>query len=186
MWVFRQSLSWLWCLSSPFQIPACAVFSSSVLLPGKTKLRYSHSPHMPDFLGKATTSARTYPWHNLARFTVLTAVRLEQGAIQCTIPAWLLSVIFMANKGKFHLGSKFENSGCLKHFLSFSLSYANLCFHGNRNENLLAACRQAADDSFLYQISAADFQITAPRTHCNNKHRDFSTILALPVCITLL
>lgn len=97
-----------------------------------------------------------------------------------------LSMIFMANKGKFHFGSKFENSGCLKHFLSFSLSYTDLCFHGNRNENLLAACRQAADDSFLYQISAVDFQITAPRTHCNNKHRDFSTILALPVCITLL
>lgn len=97
---------------------------------------------------------------------------------------------FLGNKGEFHLGSKFENSGCRKDFFFFflpffSLSHANLCFHGNRNENLLAARRQVADDSSQYQISAADFQITVLRNSCYNKHKDFTTILAPRVCITL-
>lgn len=90
-----------------------------------------------------------------------------------------LSVTFTSNKGIFHLRSKFENSACLKHY-SFPLSYTSLCFYGNRNENLLAACRQAADDSSQYQISAVDFQTVVPRTHCNNKHKG-CTILAPPV-----
>lgn len=96
------------------------------------------------------------------------------------------SVTFMGDNGEFQLGSKFENSGCLKDFFFFfSPSHAKLCFHGNRNENLLAACRQAADDSSQYQISAVDFQITVLRTHCNNKYKDFTTILAPLVCLTL-
>lgn len=45
MWAFRQGLKWLWCLSSPFQVPKCGVFSSSHLLPDETKLRYPFSPH---------------------------------------------------------------------------------------------------------------------------------------------
>lgn len=101
-------------------------------------------------------------------------------------------VTFVGNKDEFHLGSKFGNSGCLKYFFffkkilpSFSPSHANLCFHGNRNENLLTACRQAADDSSQYQISAADFQITVLRTRCNNKYEDFTTILAPCVCLPL-
>lgn len=67
---------------------------------------------------------------------------------QCQAPSLPdpLSVTFMGNEGEFQLGSKFENSACLKEFF-FLPSNANLCFHGNRNENLLAACRQAADDS---------------------------------------
>lgn len=92
--------------------------STSILLLGVTKFGYSYfSMYLTSLGRKVHSSERLYD--AMAGFVVFTVEGSEQGGHRMLFPSDTFSVTLMDNNDKFCLGSKFENSVCLKYFSFF-------------------------------------------------------------------